>query len=175
MAQGSRQCWCFGKRACVLRCACGVFLSLTTIWQPSNSPLFPLRLPLAFPWLLLQEMDVEGEMARGLLPGAIALSSKFVPALKKVTTQTVESAKSFLQEGPAAAAAAAAGGSSGNGGGEGRGSGEGAALRRGGRQAGEEAGVRNRRREVELSGVSSSGATTTRFGGEAAVASRKDN
>lgn len=32
----------------------------------------------------LQEMDVEAEMARGLLPGTIALSSKFMPAIKKV-------------------------------------------------------------------------------------------
>ena len=165
------------QESCQLRCACRRLLS-----EPSQagSPLtFPLWLPLASPWLPLpQEMDVEGEMARGLLPGAIALSSKFVPALKKVTAQTVESAKSFLQEGPAAAGGAAAAGGSGNGGnggGEGRGSGEGAALRRGGRQAGEEAGVRNRRREVELSEGSSSAATTTRFGGEAAAASRKDN
>ncbi len=38
----------------------------------------------AVPAVLPQEMDVEAEMARGLLPGSIALSSKFVPAIKKV-------------------------------------------------------------------------------------------
>lgn len=51
-----------------------------------------------------QEMDVEAEMQRGLLPGAIALSSKFVPALKKVTFQTMDSAKNFLADAPAAGA-----------------------------------------------------------------------
>lgn len=66
-------------------------------------------------------MDVEAEMQRGLLPGAIALSSKFVPALKKVTFQTMDSAKNFLADAPAAGAGSDGGeqrGAAGRGGGE---------------------------------------------------------
>lgn len=37
----------------------------------------------------LQELDVEGEMQRGLLPGLMSLSAKFVPTLKSVSALTV--------------------------------------------------------------------------------------
>lgn len=118
-------------------------------------------------------MDVEREMQRGLLPGAIALSSKFVPALKKVTAQTIDSARRFLQEAPeAAGAGGAAGGRAARGGGDG---GDGAARRQG---DGSAAGLRARgRREVELSESSGGlGAGTSRFATEAAAAgSRKDD
>ena len=58
------------------------------------NPLWLLLLLLLFLFArtVYVEMDVEGELARGLLPGALALSAKFVPALKKVTRTTVESA-----------------------------------------------------------------------------------
>ena len=46
-------------------------------------------------------------MQRGLLPGAIALSSKFLPALRKVTAQTIDSTRRFLQEAPEGAGGAA--------------------------------------------------------------------
>lgn len=117
-----------------------------------------------------QEMDVEREMQRGLLPGAIALSSKFVPALKKVTAQTIDSARRFLQEAPEAAGAAA-GGRAARGSGDG---GDGAARRQG---HGSAAGLRSRgRREVELSEGGGFGAGTSRFATEAAAAgSRKDD
>lgn len=120
-------------------------------------------------------MDVEREMQRGLLPGAIALSSKFVPALKKVTAQTIESTRRFLQEAPEAAGVA--GGSAGRHAARtgSEGGGEGAAVRHGDSSG---AGLRARgRREVELSEGIGFGAGTSRFGAEAAVAagSRKDD
>jgi hypothetical protein len=37
-----------------------------------------------------EEMEVDAEMQRGLLPGALALSAKFVPALRAVAARTVE-------------------------------------------------------------------------------------
>jgi hypothetical protein len=117
-----------------------------------------------------QEMDVEREMQRGLLPGAIALSSKFVPALKKVTAQTIDSGRRFLQEAPEAAGAG--GGGAGH---TAHAGGEGAAFRQG---DGSGAGLRARgRREVELSEAGGAGVGTSRFGAEAAAAagSRKDD
>lgn len=98
-------------------------------------------------------MDVEAEMQRGLLPGAIALSSKFVPALKKVTFQTMDSAKNFLADAPAAGA----GGDSGE---------QRAAARSGGGD------LRSRRpREVELS----AGGLGSSSGSGEGSGSRKDD
>ena len=37
-----------------------------------------------------EEMEVDAEMQRGLLPGGLALSAKFVPALRSVAYRTVE-------------------------------------------------------------------------------------
>mmetsp|Transcript_6786 Transcript_6786/g.15020 ORF Transcript_6786/g.15020 Transcript_6786/m.15020 type:complete len:180 (-) Transcript_6786:376-915(-) len=37
------------------------------------------------------ELDVDAEMAKGSLPGAISLANKFVPALKSVVHKTIES------------------------------------------------------------------------------------
>ena len=37
-----------------------------------------------------EEMEVDAEMQRGLLPGALALSAKFVPSLRAVAARTVE-------------------------------------------------------------------------------------
>jgi hypothetical protein len=92
------------------------------------------------------EMDVEAEMARGLLPGAIALSSKFVPAIKKVSRHTLESAKAFLQDAPEAS------------GGSGSGGGGGCPT-----PAPLAAGLRNRRREVEMTeGAAGTGAPSSR-------------
>jgi len=57
----------------------------------------------AFARTVYQELDVEGEMQRGLLPGAMALSAKFVPTLKTVTQRTIESGKALLEGPPAGA------------------------------------------------------------------------
>ena len=35
-------------------------------------------------------MEVDAEMQRGLLPGALALSAKFVPAMRAVASRTAE-------------------------------------------------------------------------------------
>ena len=45
------------------------------------------------------ELDVESEMSRGLLPGVMSLSAKFVPTVKAVTLRTFESGKQLLAEG----------------------------------------------------------------------------
>jgi hypothetical protein len=63
-------------------------------------------LSLAFLKTVYEELGVEAELRRGLLPGALSLSAKFVPTIKAVTSRTVESARAFLAEQPAAAAAA---------------------------------------------------------------------
>jgi len=42
-----------------------------------------------------EEMEVDAEMQRGLLPGALALSAKFVPALRAVAYRTVEVSTRF--------------------------------------------------------------------------------
>lgn len=107
-------------------------------------------------------------MQRGLLPGAIALSSKFLPALRKVTAQTIDSTRRFLQEAPEGAGGAAR---------PARGASDGGEAAAGARQGdGGAAGLRARgRREVELS-EGGFGAGTSRFGAEAAVGgSRKDD
>lgn len=112
-------------------------------------------------------------MARGLLPGAIALSGKFMPAVRKVAGQTLASAKQFLAEAPEQQQ---------QGGGAGRhsGGGGGGAARHA--RAGSGDGLRARRREVELSDAAGrqggGDAGTSRFGTEAAAGyqgGRKDD
>lgn len=45
-----------------------------------------------------QELDVDTEMQRGLLPGAMALSAKFVPVVQRVSQRTVEAVKDFVAD-----------------------------------------------------------------------------
>ena len=123
-----------------------------------------LRNPLLLAFLVLvflfartvyNELDVEGEMARGLLPGAMALSAKFVPTVKSVALRTFESARAMMAEG-------GGGGGGGGGGSQGGtlspearlGNGSAAAAAAAGRvrfDAGD--GLRARRREVEMGAV----------------------
>ncbi|KAL4858391.1 Protein ROOT HAIR DEFECTIVE 3 [Chlorella vulgaris] len=130
------------------------------------NPLWLLFLLLAFLFArtVYLEMDVEAEMARGLLPGSIALSSKFMPAIRKVTRHTFDSAKTFLQDAPEESNTSNNNGNS-NGGGGG--------VRRGGGAA--DAGLRSRRREVEMTDASHDTGTALHVGTEATTSSRKDN
>jgi hypothetical protein len=130
------------------------------------NPLWLLFLLLAFLFArtVYQEMDVEAEMARGLLPGSIALSSKFMPAIRKVTRHTFDSAKTFLQDAPEESNTSNNNGNS-NGGGGG--------VRRGGGAA--DAGLRSRRREVEMTDASHDTGTALHVGTEPSASSRKDN
>ena len=48
-----------------------------------------------------QELDVDAEMQRGLLPGAIALSGKFGPAVRGVAQRSAEAVRTFVAD-PAA-------------------------------------------------------------------------
>lgn len=65
-----------------------------------RNPLLLLLLILLFLFAktVYQELDVEGELAKGLLPGVLALSAKFTPVVKKVAFSSFESAMQFLQE-----------------------------------------------------------------------------
>ncbi|KAL6774184.1 hypothetical protein ACKKBG_A24075 [Auxenochlorella protothecoides x Auxenochlorella symbiontica] len=65
-----------------------------------RNPLWLLLLLLAFLFArtVYNELDVEGEMANGLLPGALAVAAKFWPTLQRVVHQTLASAKKFLAE-----------------------------------------------------------------------------
>jgi protein SEY1 len=65
-----------------------------------RNPLLLLLLVLLFLFAktVYQELDVEGELAKGLLPGLLALSAKFSPVVKKVAFSSFESAMQFMQE-----------------------------------------------------------------------------
>lgn len=54
---------------------------------------------LAFARTVYQELDVEGEMQNGLLPGIMVLSAKFIPTMQKVIHRTIGAFKKVL-EGP---------------------------------------------------------------------------
>lgn len=45
-----------------------------------------------------QELDVDTEMQRGMLPGAMALSAKFVPVVQQVSRKTLEAVKEFVAD-----------------------------------------------------------------------------
>ena len=45
-----------------------------------------------------QELDVDAEMQRGLLPGILALSAKLLPTVQRVARNTVQSLQRFVQE-----------------------------------------------------------------------------
>ena len=45
-----------------------------------------------------QELDVDTEMQRGMLPGAMALSAKFVPVVQRVSQKTLEAVKGFVAD-----------------------------------------------------------------------------
>ena len=59
----------------------------TSVQQPPCVP--SSALPCAWQ-TVYEEMEVDAEMQRGLLPGGLALSAKFVPALRAVAFRTVE-------------------------------------------------------------------------------------
>ena len=61
--------------------------------------LLTVLLLLAFARTVYEELDVEGEMQNGLLPGVMVLSSKFIPTMRKVIRRTIEALKKIL-EGP---------------------------------------------------------------------------
>jgi hypothetical protein len=54
----------------------------------------PARTPCGAP----QELDVDAEMARGLLPGALALSGKVRPAVSSVAGRTADALREFLHD-----------------------------------------------------------------------------
>lgn len=71
-----------------------------------KNPLLLLMLAVLFLFskTVYEELEVENEMSRGLLPGTLALSAKFWPVVRRVAQKSIESAKHFLQDGPSSAA-----------------------------------------------------------------------
>ncbi|KAK9834006.1 hypothetical protein WJX81_002422 [Elliptochloris bilobata] len=59
-----------------------------------------------------QELDVDAEMARGLLPGALALSGKVLPAVSSVAHRTADALREFVHDPQALAERVAAAGRS---------------------------------------------------------------
>ena len=61
--------------------------------------LITILILLAFARSVYDELDVEGEMQNGLLPGIMVLSGKFIPTVQKVVHRTIDAGKRLL-EGP---------------------------------------------------------------------------
>jgi len=78
-----------------------IFLGFNEFVAVVRNPLLLLFLVvlIMFGRTVYNELEVEAEMARGLLPGAMALSSKFMPVVSSVTLRTIEQAKAMLAEG----------------------------------------------------------------------------
>jgi protein SEY1 len=105
------------------------------------------------------ELDVEAEMSRGLLPGVMALSSKFMPVVTSVTLRTIEQARVMLSEGgghyqeEGSDTTPPRGGGGGGAGGGGRlrnGSGNSARVRFDTPEIGNGGGLRARKKDIEL-------------------------
>lgn len=56
-----------------------------------------LLLILAFVRTVYQELDVEGEMQRGLLPGIMSISAKFIPTVQLVVGRVIEAGTKFIE------------------------------------------------------------------------------
>ncbi len=78
-----------------------IFLGFNEFVAVLRNPLLLIFLILLFMFgrTVYNELEVESEMARGLLPGAMALSSKFMPVVSSVTLRTIEQARVMLAEG----------------------------------------------------------------------------
>lgn len=76
-------------------------LGFNEIISVLRNPLWLLTvlIMLAFAKTVYEELDVEGEMQNGLLPGIMVLSAKFIPTMRKVIHRTMEAFKKIL-EGP---------------------------------------------------------------------------
>jgi hypothetical protein len=78
-----------------------IFLGFNEFVAVLRNPLLLIFLVLLgmFGRTVYNELEVEAEMARGLLPGAMALSSKFMPVVSSVAFRTIEQARIMLAEG----------------------------------------------------------------------------
>ena len=78
-----------------------IFLGFNEFVAVLRNPLLLIFLVLFFMFgrTVYNELEVEAEMAKGLLPGALALSSKFMPVVTSVTLRTIEQGRMMLAEG----------------------------------------------------------------------------
>lgn len=76
-----------------------LFLGFNEFMAAVYSPVLRLGLTLLvlFVRSLYIEMDVDNEMQKGALLGAVALAGKFVPSVKSVSSKTMESVMQFVQ------------------------------------------------------------------------------
>lgn len=76
-----------------------LMLGLNEFMAVVTSPLLALMIIvfLLFLRTLYIEMDVDGEMQKGALPGLVSLGAKFVPSVKNVSQNTITSAQNFFQ------------------------------------------------------------------------------
>lgn len=73
---------------------------MSPLCQGGTSPSYAVRNILS-PLTVMgaaQELDVDTEMQRGMLPGAMALSAKFVPVVQRVSRKTLEAVKEFVAD-----------------------------------------------------------------------------
>ncbi|GMH34197.1 hypothetical protein BSKO_02031 [Bryopsis sp. KO-2023] len=75
-----------------------LMLGLNEFMAVVTSPLLALVILvfLLFMRTLYIEMDVDGEMQKGALPGMLSLGAKFVPSVKNVSQKTITSAQTFF-------------------------------------------------------------------------------
>lgn len=77
-----------------------VLLGFNEFMAVLYNPIYLIMIAFAFFFgrTVYQELDVDTEMQRGLLPGLLALSAKFVPTVKSVAERTVDTAKHFMAD-----------------------------------------------------------------------------
>lgn len=76
-----------------------LFLGYNEFITVLYNPLWLVLLVLAglFGKTVYDELEVDAEMQRGLLPGALALSHKFVPAIKRVARRSVHALTEWVK------------------------------------------------------------------------------
>ncbi len=79
-------------KACVYLCVC-VCIRVCVCVCPQQVLLILALIAMLFGYSLYQELDVETEMSRGSLPGALALTAKIGPAVQKVLSRTWDALK----------------------------------------------------------------------------------
>ena len=77
-----------------------LFLGFNEFMALIYSPIMALALILLilFCRSLYIEMDVDNEMQKGALPGAISLAGKFVPSVKSISNKSLESVMQLIKQ-----------------------------------------------------------------------------
>ena len=77
-----------------------MFLGFNEFMALVYSPIMALALivVILFCRSLYIEMDVDNEMQKGALPGAISLAGKFVPSVKSISNKSIDSVMQFIKQ-----------------------------------------------------------------------------